>query len=166
MQKIKFLVSSVLVAALLLLSGPVQAKNLVHRLGVGLKNNTSENLPSLAAVYYASQDYAFTGGVGVDTKSGYSAMQIHAGIRKMVYFENNLNFFVGAQAGLLSYENPIDGKNNGLDIMATFGSEFFFTGLENLGFTFEAGLDMTTAKGTRIRTVADDPFRAGIIFYF
>lgn len=143
-----------------------EAKDLSQRLGIGLKNNTSESMPSLAAVYYLSKSYAVTGGVGFDTKKYYSAMQVNAGLRKMIYLENNLNFYLGGQFGIINFENPVDGKNNGLDLLAVFGSEFYFSGLDNLGFTFEAGLGISTAKDTRIRTVADDPFRAGIVFYF
>lgn len=143
-----------------------EAKDLSQRLGVGFKNNTSESMPSLAAVYYLSNSYAVTGGAGFDTKKHYSAMQVNAGLRKMIYLENNLNFYLGGQFGVVNFENPVDGKNNGLDLLAVFGSEFYFSGLESLGFTFEAGLGFSTAKDTRIRTVADDPFRAGIVFYF
>lgn len=166
MQKVKFLFSTWAVVATLIFSSSAMAKNLTHRLGVGIKNNTSESLPSLAAVYYSDQDLAFTGGVGVDTKSNYSMLQVHAGLRKMIYFENNLNFYAGGQLGLLNYENPVDGKKTGLELLGVFGAEFFFAGLENLGFTVEGGLGLSTANSTRIRTVADDPFRAGIIFYF
>lgn len=146
-------------------SSQVFAKDLTHRLGAGFKNNTSENIPSLAVVYYASQSYAFTGGVGADTQKNNSRMQANAGIRKMIYFENNLNFYMGAQLGFLSVETAA-ARDNGLDMLATFGTEFFFSGLENLGFTLEAGVGVSTVRDTRFRTVADDPLRAGVLFYF
>lgn len=146
-------------------SSQVFAKDLTHRLGAGFKNNTSENIPSLAVVYYASKDYAFTGGLGADTKKNNSTMQANAGVRKMIYFENNLNFYMGAQLGFLSVETA-GTRDSGVDMMATFGTEFFFGGLENLGFTLEAGVGVSSVKDTRFRTVADDPLRAGILFYF
>jgi hypothetical protein len=46
------------------------------------------------------------------------------------------------------------------------GIEYFFTGLENVGFSFEGGLGLSSVKDTRIRTIADHPLKAGIIFYF
>ena len=144
----------------------LEAKDLTHRLGIGFKNNSSESVPSLAVVYYPEKDYAFTSGLGFDTKKNYSVLQASAGFRKMIYFENNLNFYMGAQVGIINSENPTDGKNAGLDVLTTFGSEFFFSGLDNLGFTLEAGFGLSTLKNTRFRTVADDPLRAGIVFYF
>lgn len=144
----------------------VEAKDLTHRFGVGFKNNTSESLPSLTAVYYYSNDLSLTAGFGMDTKKDYAAMQMNVGARKVIFTEENLNFYAGAQAGISNFENPVDGKKSGLDLLGVIGTEFFFAGLENLGFTFEAGVGMSTVNGTRIRTVADDPFRAGLIFYF
>lgn len=155
-----------LMAAISLTSTAVTAKDLTHRMGLGFKNNTSQSIPSLAAVYYYSKELAFTGGVGLDTRKNNSAMQLNAGARKMIYFETNLNFYVGGQLGIINYETPADGKNTGFEVLGLFGTEFFFAGLENLGFTAEAGVGLSTAKETRLRTTADDPLRAGIIFYF
>jgi hypothetical protein len=142
------------------------AKDMTERLGIGIKNNTAQSLPSLATVYYFTRNMAATGGFGIDTQKDYSAYQVHAGARKMIFLENNLNFYTGAQLGVISYENPIDGRSSGLEILAVIGAEFYFTGLENLAFTIEAGAAVSSSKNTRFRTVADDPFRAGIIFYF
>ncbi len=151
---------------LTLFSISASAKDLTHRFGIGLKNNTSEYLPSVAGVYFQSADLAITGGFGIDTKKDYAKSQIHVGVRKMIYAENNLNFYSGAQVGFSSFENPFVDKQSGLELLGVFGVEFFFQGLENLGFTFEAGFGVASANETRLRTVADDPTRAGIIFYF
>jgi len=163
MKKI-ILIMTMLVGALF--SQSLFAKDLTHRFGLGIKNNTSESLPSLAVVYHSSKDFSFTGGVGIDTKKDYSAFQVNVGTRKVIFTENNLNFYTGAQVGLVNFETPVDGKKSGFEIMALFGTEFFFSGLENLAFTFEGGLGVASVKDVRFRTVADDPFRAGLIFYF
>lgn len=171
-MKLKLRSNLIFFAALLsgimisIVSAAAETKDLTHRLGLGIKNNTSQSLPSLAAVYYPSKDYAFTGGLGFSSQTNYNQLQAHLGVRKMIYFETNLNFYMGAQWGVLNSENPIDGKHAGFEILAVCGAEFFFSGLENLGFTLEGGLAATTVKSTSLRTVADDPLRAGIVFYF
>ena len=157
---------SAVVFLVLVIATTASAKDLTHRLGVGYKNNTSQDLPSLALVYYPSNVVGFTAGFGMDTKKDYGSTQILAGARYIIYPESNLNFYTAAQAGIISYENPIDGKKNGVEFASVFGVEFFLSGLENLAFTFEAGLSMNTVNNTRFRTVGDDPFRAGLIFYF
>lgn len=142
------------------------AKDMTHRLGVGFKNNTSVSIPSLAGVYYADKSLAFTGSFGLDTQKNNSSLQISGGARKMIFFESNMNVYVGGQLGLINAEDPVSGKDSGLELAALGGVEFFFPGLENLSFTAEAGLALSTLRNTRMRTVADDPLRAGIIFYF
>ncbi|OFZ32164.1 MAG: organic solvent tolerance protein [Bdellovibrionales bacterium RIFCSPHIGHO2_01_FULL_40_29] len=159
-------VSIFLTLVLILFAQTIFAKDMTHRFGLGVKNNTSENLPSLTSVYFFSQDLAFTGGVGLDTKKNESKFQMNVGVRKMVFTEPNLNFYTGAQAGIANYEDPVLGKQSGFEMLAVFGTEFFFTGLENLGLTFEGGFGVTSLKDVRFRTIADDPFRAGLIFYF
>jgi hypothetical protein len=152
--------------AILVFSLQAGAKDMTHRLGVGLQNNTSIDLPSVAVVYYAEKTLAFTGSVGFDTQKNYSQTQLSGGARKVVFLENNLNAYVGGQVSLVSTDDPVNGKGNGLEFTGTGGVEFYFSGLENLAFTAEAGLGLSTVRNTRIRTVANDPFKAGILFYF
>ena len=142
------------------------AKDLTHRFGLGLKNNTSESVPSVAATYFPANDLAFTAGIGTDTKKDNSKFQIHLGIRKIIFSEPNLNFYSGAQVGLANYEDPVLGRQSGAELLGVFGVEFFFQGLDNVGFTIEAGMAVASLREVRFRTVADDPTRAGILFYF
>lgn len=148
------------------LPGQASAKDLTYRLGVGFKNNTSYSIPSVAGVYYAAKDWAYTASFGVDTQKNYSTFQGSGGIRSIIFFENNLNCYLGAQAGLISVDTPTTGKVNGTEILGVGGVEFFFSGLENLSFALETGLAISTLGTTRIRTIGDDPFRAGVTFYF
>lgn len=143
------------------------AKDMTHRLGVGFKNNTSVSIPSLTAVYFADKDVAYTGAAGMDTMQGYTAMQVSVGMRYIYFFENNLNFYVSGQAGVVNYETPATGKRSGAEFLALGGVEFFFAGLDNLGFTAEAGLGLATlGSSSRFYTTALDPVKAGIVFYF
>lgn len=144
----------------------IYAKDLTHRLGVGIKDNLSKSLPSLAVIYYPSIELAFTAGAGLDTKKDNSASQINAGVRRVIFFEPNLNFYIGGQAALVSYEDPASGKSNGYELQAIAGTEFFFQGLENLAFTLEMGAGIVSLDNVRFRTVGLDPFHAGVIFYF
>lgn len=146
-------------------AGSVSAKDLTSRLGVGIKNNTSFDLPSLGAVYYPSADLGLTGGVGIDTQKDESRFTLNAGLRRILFREDNMNFYFGGQAGLINYET-VGKKESGFELNAFFGGEFFFTGLESLGFSFEGGVGVASLENVRLRTFADHPFRAGITFYF
>ncbi|WP_295903535.1 organic solvent tolerance protein [uncultured Bdellovibrio sp.] len=150
---------------LMALAGSVEAKELSNRLGVGVKKNTSLDLPELAAVYHFAPDLSVTGGLGIDTQKDYSKFSFNAGVRRVVFKEDNMNFYMGGSVGLVNFETAGD-KESGFELNALFGGEFFFTGLDSLAFTFEGGVGVISADNVRFRTIADGPFNAGIIFYF
>lgn len=155
--------SVVLVLALACSMG--EAKELTNRLGVGVKKNTALNLAELAAVYYPVSDMAFAGGLGVDTQKDASKFSANAAVRRLVFKEANMNFYMGGSVGLVNFETG-GNKESGFELNALFGGEFFLTGLDSLGFTFEGGVGIVSADNVRFRTLAEGPFSAGIIFYF
>lgn len=154
------------ILAVCVMGAQAQAKDLTSRLGVGIKNNTSQSIPSLAAVYYPNADLGVTAGIGIDTQKNYSMFNINGGVRRILFKETNMNFYFGGQLALVNYEEPVNGKQSGFDLNAIFGGEFFLAGLDSLAFTFEGGLGVASLKDVRFRTLADGPFRAGMIFYF
>lgn len=155
--------------AALVLGSVAQAKDLTSRLGVGIKNNNSIDLPAIAAVYYPNSEIGLTGSLGVDTQEDASAFAVNVGIRKILFTENNLNFYYGGQAGLVNVETPTatgSDKESGFELNVVFGAEFFFAGLDSLGFSFEGGVGLASLDETRFRTIGDHPLKAGLIFYF
>lgn len=161
--------SFLLVLSAAFLGMSAEAKDLTSRLGVGIKDNTSQSLPALAMVYWPNTDIGVTAGAGVDTQKDASMFTLNGGIRRVLFREDNMNFHFGGQLALVNYELTVAGvteKQSGFELNAVFGGEFFFTGLDSLAFTFEGGLGVASLKQVRFRTVADHPLRAGIIFYF
>ena len=150
----------------LLLSPAAQAKDLSNRLGVGYKNQFSNDLPSVAVQYYPGREVGLSAELGVDTEKDASKFGLMAKIHRIVFEEQNMNFYMGAGLGLLSRET--NGKNDsGFQLMGFAGAEFFLSGLENLGFSFEVGAGVTSISSqVRFQTVGDSPLRAGMTFYF
>lgn len=151
-----------------LFSIPTHAVDLGSRLGIGYSNQfgLDQDLPSLAVRYYPNGDYGLMGSLGVDTTKDNSRFGASVKILKLVYKETNLNFYTGAGAGVISREIAGD-TDSGFDLTGFFGCEFFFSGLENLGWNFEAGVGVTSVSSeVRFRTVGDHPLKAGIFFYF
>lgn len=153
------------IVALSIYSTTTQAKDLTNRLGVGVKSHETLNLPELAVVYNPMKDIEITGGLGIDTKKDESKFAANAGVRRIIFKEDNMNFYMGGIFGLLS-EEVAGSKESGVELDAVFGGEFFLPGLDSLAFTFEGGAGVISAKNVRFRTIADSPLRAGIIFYF
>lgn len=142
------------------------AKDLSNRLGIGYKNQFGADVPGVAVQYYPGSDLALSAVLGVDTQATQSRFGFMAKLHKIVFQEDNLNFYMGAGAGLLSQETA-GRTDSGFELMGFGGSEFFLPGLENLGFSFEMGVAVTSlSNGVRFRTFGDSPVRAGMIFYF
>jgi hypothetical protein len=144
------------------------AKELAHRLGVGFADQfgLTNSMPALAVRYYPATDFGVMGLMGVDTQKDNSRFGFMAKAFKVIFKEENLNFYLGAGAGIVSQQNS-GNNDSGFVIDGYVGTEWFFTGLENLGFAFEAGVGVTSISSqVRFRTMGDAPFRAGIIFYF
>jgi hypothetical protein len=156
----------------LCLSVSAFGKDLTSRLGIGIKNNNSQDLPALATVYYPNPDFGVTGSLGLDTQRNASKFSINGGIRRILFREERMNFYFGGHLGLVNYEGynadspPTIEKQSGFELAAIFGAEFFLPGLDSLAFTFEGGTGISSMKEIRFRTIGDHPLRAGIIFYF
>ena len=161
-----------IVLALLVLVGAAgfstkaQAKDLSSRLGVGYRNSlVTMSLPSVAIFYYPSPDYSFLGSLGVDTEDNNSKFAFAGGVRRVIFKEDNMNFFGGGHVAMVNQEIA-GSKDSGYELAAVVGGEFFLPGLESLGFNFETGMGITTVKKTRFRTLGDSFLNAGIVFYF
>lgn len=143
-----------------------QAKDLMNRLGIGYRNQFAADLPGVAVQYYPGADLAVSGVMGVDTQKDNSRFGMMAKLHRIIFHEDNCHFYMGAGAGVLSVETA--GSNqSGFELLGFGGTEFFFSGLENLGFSFEAGVAVTSlSSSVRFRTVGDSPLKAGMTFYF
>lgn len=143
-----------------------EAKDLSNRLGIGFKNQSSVELPGVAVQYWPGAELGLSAALGIDTQTNNSKFSAMLKLYRVIFPEDNLNFYLGAGAGILSIE--AGGANeSGFELLGFAGVELFLAGLENVGFSFEMGTAITSiSSGTRFRTMGDSPVRAGITFYF
>lgn len=157
----------------LLLAQNTFAKDMTSRLGVGYSDSFSAaSLPSIGVKYYASQDLSISAALGIDTNAsgGTSNFGFGAKVYKTVFTEDNLNFYMGAGAGLVSI-GPAAGStvstSSGFELAGFCGVEFFIPGIDSIGINFQAGVGVTSlSSGVRFRTIGDTPLKAGMYFYF
>lgn len=158
----KFIILS---AAFSILSLTASAKDLATRLGVGFRDAYAITLPSIASIYYPNPDWGVVGALGIDTQNQNSKFAFSVGLRKIVFKEDNMNFFMGGTLGMLS--NEVAGtSSSGFELDGLIGSEFFLAGLDSLGFNIETGIGVSNVDKVRFRTLGDNFFKAGIFFYF
>jgi hypothetical protein len=152
------------------ISTPALAKELANRLGVGYSNQFSEDLPSIALRYFPDAKLGVGAALGIDTKEDKAKFGFMVKLYKVIFTEDNMNFYMGSGAGLISIEETVNGvsdSDSGFELTGFCGGEFFFSGLENLGFSFEAGVGVTSISSqVRFRTIGEHPIKAGMTFYF
>lgn len=170
MKCLRLLTSIFLSVLVLSISSHALAKDLTSRLGIGYRNSlVTMNLPSVATIYYPSSDIGVIGSLGVDTDDNNSKFGFMGGVRRIIFKEEHMNFFMGGHLALVNQEQTIAGVNNkdsGFEIAAVAGGEFFLQGLDSLGFNFETGMGISNIRKVRFRTLGDSFLNAGMIFYF
>lgn len=165
MKTLKYVVLGL---SVIVVSSVSSAKDLNHRLGVGYKNQLSNEVPSVGIQYYPVQDLAVGLAVGVESAPDTSKFGALASLRRIIFPEDNLNFYMGGGVAAISQKLGKNQNNDsGFEILGLLGAEFFLPGLENLGFLFEAGVGVVSLpSGVTFRTFGDSPLKAGMFFYF
>lgn len=139
------------------------------RLGVGATNQLANDIPALSFKIQQNKTYALGGLLGFKTDEDHTLYGAGVKFYRIIFDEPQLNFYF---AGLLATQNYIDETENktksGYQVDGTMGTEFHFTGLESIGFSFEFGVTVRNAdskKGTSIETLGDQLLKAGVHFY-
>ncbi|MGE3608206.1 MAG: hypothetical protein AB7I27_01365 [Bacteriovoracaceae bacterium] len=138
------------------------------RLGVGATNQLANGLPAISLKVQQTKTFAMGGLLGF--KSNQNNTQYGAGVKiyRIIFDEPQLNFYL---AGLFATETYLDDQNKakaGYQIDGTMGSEFHFSGIESLGFSFEFGFSARKAEatgGTSFQTLGDQIIKAALHFY-
>lgn len=156
----------VVFASLIMISATASAKDLTNRLGIGVKQNSMmDNLGELTTVYHPTKDISVSGAIGIDTKKDNSKLTFNGGVRRTIFREDNMNFYMGGIFGLVNNETAGD-KKSGFQLSGVFGAEFFFPGLDSLAFSFEGGVGILSTSDVRFKTISESPVSAGVVFYF
>lgn len=156
-----------LLAAINLFSASAFSKDLGNRLGLGYKDQFSNDVPGIAVQFYPSREFGLAAVLGLDTQENASKFGLMLKAMRVVFEEDNLNFYMGGGAGLISTEITAGNNESGFELNGFAGVEFFLAGLDSLGFSLETGVGISSIESqTRFRTIGDSPLRAGATFYF
>lgn len=138
------------------------------RMGIGATNQLANGLPAISLKVQQSKTFAIGGILGFKSDQDNTLFGAGAKFYRIIFDEPQLNFYL---AGLFATQNYLDDQDkvkSGYQIDGTFGSEFHFSGLESLGFSFEAGISARNANeegGTSIETLGDQIVKAAVHFY-
>jgi len=157
-----------LLILLFLLPASASAKDLRKRFGVGFNNNFS-SLTSLSGKVGLPMPKE-TINLQVQVMVGFALLKdqddrFFAGGRVIIPLiaEDNLNLYVPLGGGYVRFHDQAQGARIGAGI----GAEFFFFGLENLGFSAELGLNLdVVGGGIDLGTTSGTIAAVGAHYYF
>jgi hypothetical protein len=157
-----------LLLVLLLLPASASAKDLRKRFGVGFNNNFS-SLTSISGKVGIPMPKE-TINLQVQVLVGFAILKdqddrFFAGGRVLlpIIAEDNLNLYVPVGGGYVRFHDEAQGARVG----AGLGVEFFFFGLENLGFSAELGLNLDiVGGGIDLATTSGTVAQVGAHYYF
>lgn len=137
------------------------------RLGVGLSNQLARTLdaPAISMKFQQSRAMSLGGMFAMDNddQGGYGA-----GVKlyRHLFEEPQLHFYAAAMAAYVQKKQLFGESDlNGFQVDLTLGSEFSFTGLQSLGFSFEFGLSMNKLDDFTVQIVGDHIVHAAVHFY-
>lgn len=158
----------VLITLLSLSSTFAEARDLTGRLGLGYNSEFANSdssitghVPAISLKYGISREFAIEGVVGFNTGSPANTV-VGAKIFKNIFYETNLNFYYMAGGAAVQ-----GNSKSGAQVITGFGVEWFFPGLESLGFAMETGASLDNLSGSyALKTLGVSFLNAGIHFYF
>jgi len=154
-----------LALSILLLPQAAQAKDLRNRVGLGFNNQLS-HIPAVSARYWlpapnpaVNVAVELDGGVSIIDNAA-DAMFLGGRVLYSFVTEDNMNLYLAGGAGFMTL-----GEEQNVRVQPALGAEFFFFGLDNLGFMAEWGLNIDLGESSKLYTVSGGP-GIGVHYYF
>ncbi len=153
---------------LLIATSHLRAADLRGRMGVGASNQLANGVPAISLKIQQTKTFALGGVLGFRSDQENTIYGGGVKLYRIIFDEPQLNFYM---AGLFAAQNYVDDKKDkvqsGYQVDGTLGTEFSFTGLESLGFSFEFGISARKAdsNGATLQTLGDQFLKAAVHFY-
>lgn len=156
----------ILILVIGLLSFQTYADGNMGRLGVGMTNELANGVPAISFKVRKNKDFALGAIAGYRSNPDNRDYGFGGKVFSTIYDEANLNFYSALMLAFSTYRDENDDSESAIQFNGVLGSEFHFTGLESLGFSFEFGLSLyKDASGSNISTLGNSFLNAAIHFY-
>ena len=133
------------------------------RFGFGVSNQAATNFSAVSFKVHLKPKFAIGGLAGVSTGSdGGHAFGLK--IYQAIVLEQNLMVY-GGLFGAILRDKSGTGDTSGFQGDLSLGAEFFFQGLEHIGFSFEAGVRVKKLDDFVFETNALSIVQSAIHFY-
>lgn len=136
----------------------------MNRLGIGMSNQLKNDFPALSFKMQKNRSFAFGGLMGVSTDKNSGGYGIGMKVYRNIFDEPQLNFYLAGMGAILG--NKINQSNySGFQFDLSLGSEFHFSGLNSIGFSFEFGVSASKTKDFVFQTLGNNFIVSAVHFY-
>ncbi len=136
----------------------------INRLGLGMSNQLHNDFPGLSFKIQKSRSFAIGAVTGLSTDPTSGGYGVGLKMYRNIFDEPQLNFYLAGMGAILN--NKINKTSySGFQLDLSFGSEFHFTGLNSLGFSFEFGASAFKKKDFVFQTLGNHFIASAIHFY-
>lgn len=155
---------SIFIVGLLLFALNTMAFDKVNRLGIGMTNQLKNEFPAISFKMQKNRSFAFGGMLGLSTNEDKGGYGMGLKFYRNIFDEPQLNFYFAGMGALLS--NKVSGTSySGFQFDLSLGSEFHFTGLNSIGFSFEFGASAYKKNKFVFETLGNSFIVSGVHFY-
>lgn len=160
----KTLAIGLFLSILMLCTPELQARDAIGRMGLGMSNQLSNDLPSISFKIMKNRAFGIGGMFGMSTSDSEGGYGAAIKLYRAFFEEPQLQFYGSILGGLIK-EKSNNQSESGFQVDFTLGSEFSFAGLDSLGFSFEFGVSMNKTDDIVLETVGYHFITAAIHFY-
>jgi len=140
------------------------ADELTGRFGVGVTNQTANELSAISFKIKTKKAMAFGGLLAISTATSGGGYAAGFKLYRTLVKEPQLKFY-GSVLGAIISKNSGTNSGTGFQLDGTLGTEFFFRGLESLGFSIEFGVSINKLDTLAFETVGLNIINAALHFY-
>lgn len=162
--KVKTLHLIILLAILSFFSPDSKAFDKSNRLGIGMSNQVKNDFPAFSFKLQKSRSFALGGVLGLSTDTKNGGYGVGLKVYRNIFDEPQLNFYFAGMGAILS--NKINETSySGFQLDLSLGSEFHFTGLNSIGFSFEFGMSAYKTREFVLQTLGNNFVVSAVHFY-
>ena len=133
------------------------------RLGIGLSNELSLDVPLFSFKLQKSRSFALGGIIGFDTAKETGSSSAGLKLYHNIFQEPQLHFYSAFLGATSKKKSDLD---NNIHFNLTLGREFSFAGLQSLGFSTEVGICFDKSDELTIKTAGNNTFLIGSVHFY
>lgn len=165
MIKNSLLVPLITILFLSMATQNAHSREMIGRLGLGYSQQLQNDVPSIDLKIQRSKVYAMGLMFGVDLNDTQGGWGAGLKLYRIIFDEPQLSFYGALMAAAINTKIN-NNSTTGFQVDGTLGSEFSFSGLESVGFSFEFGVSLNKVQDeVSFETLGNSIIVAGIHFY-